>query len=223
MVNSRFTGDDVAETLGVPRGADPRRAIPGVDAGVRRRTGERLDLGRPVRADGRDARAAQEPRDARRGASAARTASSRSRSRAPQAGARSRQLDVHGVVRLGYTPHDELPRALPRRERRRLPVALRGLRHAGRRGDGVRRARRRLVASVARRGVRRRRGARRPATTPTRSRTAIRSALDAARGARAARARARALVHVARERPRAPRAHGSRRDEGRASTSRRCG
>src|SRR5207248_2050803 len=46
--------------------------------------------------------------------------------------------------------------ALPRRCGGRLPVPLRGLRDAGDRGDGLGRARRRVLAPLARRGVRRR-------------------------------------------------------------------
>ena len=80
------------------------------------------------------------------------------------------KLDVAGIVRLGYTAARRAAAALPRRERRRLPVALRGLRHADRRGDGVRRSRRRVVAPVTGRGLRRRRRARRSARTRTRSR-----------------------------------------------------
>ena len=52
--------------------------------------------------------------------------------------------------------------ALPRRGGRRLPVAVRGLRDADHRGDGLRRAGRRVGAPVAGRGLRRRGRARRP-------------------------------------------------------------
>ena len=84
IVNSRFTGDDVAETLGVPR-ERIHVAYPGVERGVH--AGRRARGARPaVRAHGRDARAPQEPRDADRGARAARRRSSRSRSPAPPAG-----------------------------------------------------------------------------------------------------------------------------------------
>ena len=73
--------------------------------------------------------------------------------------------------------------ALPRRLGLRLPVAIRGLRDPDRRGDGERRAGRRLVARVDGRGRRRRSLARRPgaargdrgrarrARSPTRSRS----------------------------------------------------
>ena len=52
--------------------------------------------------------------------------------------------------------------ALPRRRGGRLPVAVRGLRDADHRGDGVRRAGRRVGACVDGRGLRRRGRARRP-------------------------------------------------------------
>ena len=52
--------------------------------------------------------------------------------------------------------------ALSRCDRVRLPIAVRGLRHADSRGDGVRDACRRVVASIARRGMRRRGQARGP-------------------------------------------------------------
>ena len=62
---------------------------------------------------------------------------------------------------LGYVDPTRLAEPLPRRGGVRLPVALRGVRHARRRGDGERRPVRRLVAPVAGRGGRRRGGARR--------------------------------------------------------------
>ena len=66
---------------------------------------------------------------------------------------------------------------VPRRRRVRLPVAVRGLRHPGDRGDGLRRARRLLVARVDGRGVRRRGRARR-SREPGRDRRGDREALD---------------------------------------------
>ena len=99
--------------------------------------------------------------------------------------------------RSGTCPTSELPRALPRRRRVRLPLALRGLRDPGRRGDGVRDARRRLVAPVAGRGQRRRGRPRRPGRARRRSRRRSSARSTRARRARAARARARARVHLA--------------------------
>jgi len=106
MVNSRFTGDDVAATLGVP----PERihvAHPGVDAAFEP-LGERLDLGRPYALTV----ATLEPRknlatlaDAYR-----RLDEELSLAVAGSAGwGEQPALDMAGVVRLGYTPPDELP------------------------------------------------------------------------------------------------------------------
>ena len=58
------------------------------------------------------------------------------------------------IRRLGYVPDEEIARLLPRRCRVRVPVAVRGVRDADRRGDGMRHTCRRLRARVARRGVR---------------------------------------------------------------------
>ena len=116
--------------------------------------------------------------------------------------------------------------ALPRRERGRLSVAVRGLRDAGGRGDGVRRSVRRLVAPVARRGVRRRGGARRPgrclgdrrcdragARRPRRARS---------RGASSTRAGSRGSTTAARTWPRGrpPHERRRRRDRTRADARR---
>jgi glycosyltransferase involved in cell wall biosynthesis len=106
MVNSGFTGDDVAATLGVP----PERihvAHPGVDAAFEP-LGERLDLGRPYALTV----ATLEPRknlatlvDAYR-----RLDGELSLAVAGAAGwGEQPALDRAGVVRLGYTPPDELP------------------------------------------------------------------------------------------------------------------
>ena len=67
FVNSAYTGRDVVETLGVARGADPRRASRAEDGLPPRRPGGRSR--RAVRPDRRHARAAEEPAGARRGAS----------------------------------------------------------------------------------------------------------------------------------------------------------
>jgi glycosyltransferase involved in cell wall biosynthesis len=107
MVNSRFTGDDVAATLGVP----PERinvAYPGVDAAFEP-LGEGQDLGRPYALTV----ATLEPRknlatlvDAYR-----RLDGELSLAVAGAAGwGEQPALDLPGVVRLGYTPSDELPR-----------------------------------------------------------------------------------------------------------------
>ena len=73
-------------------------------------------------------------------------------------------LDDPRVRRLGFVSDEELARALPRRRGRRLPVAVRGLRDADRRGDGLRHAGRRVGARVDGRGV-----AATPRSAPTRT------------------------------------------------------
>ena len=123
-----------------------------------------------VRAHGRDARAAQEPRDAARRAAA----------RGPRARRRRRRgLGAAAVARpAGRDPARLRGRrraraALPRRGRVRLPVALRGLRDPDRRGDGE--------PACRSSPPRTRRWTRRPATRPsaptrtTRRRSAPRS------------------------------------------------
>ena len=107
MVNSRFTGDDVAATLGV----SPDRihvAHPGVDPAFTP-AGDRQDLGRPYVLTV----ATLEPRknlsallDAYRlldGELSLAVAGAGGWGEQPS-------LDLEGVVRLGYTPPDELPK-----------------------------------------------------------------------------------------------------------------
>ena len=107
MVNSRFTGDDVAATLGV----SPDRihvAHPGVDPAFTP-AGDRQDLGRPYALTV----ATLEPR---KNLSALLDAyrlldGEVSLAVAGAAGwGEQTSLDLDGVVRLGYTPPDELPR-----------------------------------------------------------------------------------------------------------------
>jgi glycosyltransferase involved in cell wall biosynthesis len=106
IVNSHFTGDDVAETLRVPR-ERIHVAYPGVDS-VFGPDGERTDLGRPYILTV----ATLEPRknltalvEAHRrldGDLALAVAGAAGWGRQPE-------LDVPNVVRLGFTPHTELP------------------------------------------------------------------------------------------------------------------
>jgi glycosyltransferase involved in cell wall biosynthesis len=107
MVNSRFTGDDVAETLGVPA-EKIHVAYPGVDDGFTP-NGARTDLGRPYALTV----ATLEPRK-----NLATLLEAHRRRGDPDlalavAGAAGwgdqPSLDVPGVLRLGYTAHEELP------------------------------------------------------------------------------------------------------------------
>ena len=109
MVNSRFTGDDVAATLGVDA-AKIHVAYPGVDPGFVPE-GERLDL------DGRRYAltvATLEPRkNLSRLVEAYRQLDSDELSLLVVGAAGwgdQPELDVPGIVRLGYTPREDLPR-----------------------------------------------------------------------------------------------------------------
>jgi glycosyltransferase involved in cell wall biosynthesis len=107
VVNSRFTGDDVAETLGVPR-ERIHVAYPGVEPGFTP-SGEAADLGRPYILTV----ATLEPRK-----NLATLIDAHSRLQAELALAvsgaagwgRQPALDGDGIVRLGYTPPESLPR-----------------------------------------------------------------------------------------------------------------
>jgi alpha-1,3-rhamnosyl/mannosyltransferase len=103
MVNSRHTGDDVAETLGVPH-ERIHVAYPGVDATFTP-DGERLDLGRPYALTV----ATLEPRKNLSTLLRARTDLALAVAGAAGWGEQP-QLDRPGVIRLGYTPHGDLPR-----------------------------------------------------------------------------------------------------------------
>ena len=109
FVNSEFTGADVTELLHVDPGPDPRRAAgrqAGVHAGRRGRRPRRA-----VHPHRRDARAAQEPAGARRGAPPpARRRHRCSRSPAARAGASSRCSTIPRVRRLGFVSDEELAR-----------------------------------------------------------------------------------------------------------------
>ena len=107
VVNSAYTGDDVATTLGVPR-ERIHVAYPGVESGFRP-DGERLELGRPYALTV----ATLEPRKnlatlveayrlLRGGDLALAVAGAAGWGEQPQ-------LDLPGVVRLGYTQPEELP------------------------------------------------------------------------------------------------------------------
>ena len=135
--------------LGVHRAGRRRDAGRARGAGSRRAS--RAEVGLPPRRPGGrprlavhphrgDARAAQEPPDARRGASPTRRrprARRRRRRGLGRAAAPRRPPDPPTRLRLGRGARA----ALPWRSRGCLPVSLRGLRDPRARGDGVRRAR----------------------------------------------------------------------------------
>jgi glycosyltransferase involved in cell wall biosynthesis len=107
MVNSRFTGADVAETLGIPA-AKIHVAHPGVDDGFTS-TGERAELGRPYALTV----ATLEPRKNLATLLEAYRRLDGSELALAVAGAAGwgdqPSLDTPGVLRLGYTPHEKLP------------------------------------------------------------------------------------------------------------------
>lgn len=107
VVNSSFTGDDVAETLGIPR-ERIHVAYPGIDPGFTP-DGQGLDLGRPYALTV----ATLEPRKNLAGLVEAHRRLGGELALAVAGGAgwgEQAKLDVANIVRLGYTPHDELPR-----------------------------------------------------------------------------------------------------------------
>jgi glycosyltransferase involved in cell wall biosynthesis len=107
MVNSRFTGDDVVETLGVPA-EKIHVAYPGVDEGFTL-GGARADLGRPYALTV----ATLEPRKNLATLLEAYRLLGRPDLALAVAGAvgwgDQPSLDAPGVLKLGYTPHDALP------------------------------------------------------------------------------------------------------------------
>jgi len=107
IVNSRFTGDDVQELLGVPR-ERIHVAYPGVDPGFAPE-GNSVELGRPYVLTV----ATLEPRKNLASLLEAYRCLPCSELALAVAGAagwgEQPALDVPGVLRLGYTPHDELP------------------------------------------------------------------------------------------------------------------
>ena len=162
--------------------ASCRTASTRLHARTARRRGE-------LRARGRDARAAQEPRRGGRGRAARRRRAARRSARAGWGGV---DVPAAGSDAVGRGAGGALPRrALPR-----LPVAVRGLRHPGARGDGLRDARGDEPRQRHGGGRGRRGGARRP-DRPGRHRGRASREASAARRARAARARACPRVHLA--------------------------
>ena len=160
FANSSYTAADLVETLRF----DPARIVvaypglgPGLDAGGAARRPRR-----PHHPRARDDRAAEEHRPPGRGVAAARRRArpGARRRRGLGRSARSRR-PTHPEARLRPRGGGRL--ALPWVGGVRLPVALRGVRDPGDRGDGLRRAGGGVRTSLARRGVRGRGGAGRSA------------------------------------------------------------
>ena len=158
FANSAFTADDVAATLGFPR----ERVVvahPGIGAEfTRRRRGAPTSAGRTC-----STVATLEPRKNLGTLVEAHALLARHRARARRRRAAQGWGEQPRARPAGRRPARPRRRRgarapLPRRRGGRLPVAVRGLRDADHRGDGLRRAGRRVVAPVARRGVRRRCG-----------------------------------------------------------------
>ena len=188
----RFTADDVTRAARRrPRSGSASRR-PGVGRGLHGRGAGAPTSGAPYLLTRRDARAAQEPRDAASRRTRCSAAGSCSPSRAGRAGASSRSSTTRRR-RARLRPRRGAAAALPRRRRVRLSLALRGVRDADRRGDGVRRAGGRLVAPVDGRGVR---GTRPSAPIPTIRRRSRRGSSGRSRSATSSRARG--LAHAAR-------------------------
>ena len=175
IANSAFTAADVAETLGVPR-ERIHVAHPGVEASFAP-DGSGRDLGRPYALTV----ATLEPRKNLGTLVEAYRRLDPDELALAVAGAagwgEQPALDAPGVAAARLHAARGAAGALPRRERLRLSVALRGLRDARRRGDGLRRAR----ASSPRTPRSTRPAATRPCastrTIPTRSPTGSGSAL----------------------------------------------
>ena len=192
FVNSAFTGArrDRAARRRSRRGSASRRRA---SRTCSRPTGRRPTSGAPYILTVGDARAAQEPAGARRGAPAPRRRHpARGRGRRGLGRAAGARRPARAPARLRLRRGARA--ALPRRRGRRLPLAVRGLRDADRRGDGVRHAGRRLVP--------RRRWTRRRATSPcaptrTIRRRSRRRSSEAIARARAARRRP-GIEHAAR-------------------------
>ena len=155
FANSAFTARDVVELLGVPARARARRPPRASTRSSRPTARTPTSAARTCSPSRRSSRARTSARSSRRMRCSAATTSGW-RSSAPRAGASSRSSTAgHRPARLRRRRRARP--ALSRCGRVRLPVALRGLRPPGDRGDGLRRAR-----SSARRTPR----STRPAATP---------------------------------------------------------
>ena len=110
FANSAFTADDFSSDVSASRGSACSSHIPG-SARSSRADGRGIESRSAVPAHRRDARAAQEPRHARRRVRAARRARSSSLAVAGGAGWGDQpELDRRGIVRLGRVTDEELAR-----------------------------------------------------------------------------------------------------------------
>ena len=159
FVNSAYTGRDVEEHLNVP--AERVRVAPPGVSGEYTADGERAELGRPYVLS----LATLEPRKnletlveawrPLRGELALAVAGAAGWGDQPL-------LDDPGISQARLRRRGRGAAADARGGRVRLPVPVRGVRDADRGGDGVWRPRRRVLAPVDGRSLRRRRGSRRP-------------------------------------------------------------
>ena len=185
VVNSEFTAGEVVELLGFPR----ERicvAYPGIDP-IFRPDGPERDLGGPYLLT-------VATLERRKNLETLLEAMPLVRRNHPELrlavvgapGWQGPSLDAESVVPLGYVDDEELAALYRGAEVVRLSLAVRGLRDADRRGDGVRHPGRRLGPPVARRGERRGRaagGSREPGGVRCRPRGgASRRAVAAGRG-----------------------------------------
>ncbi len=169
FANSAFTADDIAATLGFPRERDRRRAS-GDRRGVHAADGPQAELGGPYLLTV----ATLEPRKNLGTLVEAFALLERHRPRArrrrrERAGASSRSSTGPGIVRLGRVDDDELARLYRGAAVVVYPSRFEGFGMPITEAMASRRARRRLGAPVAGRGVRRRRGARPTRRAPRRS------------------------------------------------------
>ena len=160
MCNSHFTARDVRDLLHVP--AERIHVAHPAPAPVFAAHGERADARAAVRAHGRHARAAQEPGDAARCARAARRRARRSRSSELPVGDRSRVSTGRAWRGSATSTTTELSRLYRGASVFAYPSRFEGFGIPVARGNGERRASRRVRARLDRRRVRRRRRACRP-------------------------------------------------------------
>ena len=167
FVNSAFTRP--RRDRDARRPAERIRVARPAPKAVFRADGPRRGSRRTVRPHGRDARAAQEPPDARRGASSARRRAPPRGRREPRAGESSRCSTTRESVGSATSPTRSSPRLYRGAAVAVYPSRFEGFGIPVDRGDGLRRPRRRLLPRVAGRGERARGRSRRSRRSRTRS------------------------------------------------------